>query len=314
MLLLYKRKGCVSINHYLKQFRFFLRTAAIFSLFLLILIGQEKTFANIKNKIETNQYAENEFEMSNLYSINMKDRTGKSLLYVACENGNELAIENLLKNNANVENENSKMTLLEVYCVKNYKNCNPKIINMLIQAGENPNTYKTKPPLFLLAQNFKWLSKEEKKNAENTAIALIEAGASILYQNQSILHEAAKANMVELFSKVFYSKEGMSYMNMKNEENKTPWELAVKYGSIDVQRIIRKFDEEYQKNQQAENAQQSTKPTENQQLELQQELEEQIANNKNGVASQRDNIFQNPNQELITKEDFENILYANTTP
>ena len=68
---------------------------------------------------------------------------------------------------------------------------------------------------------------------------LVQAGAELKYNGNTILHLAAKANAAELFNALISTEEGLNFINAENKEGKTAWEVAVQYNADSVLNALR---------------------------------------------------------------------------
>ena len=117
---------------------------------------------------------------------------------------------------------------------------------MLCDNGANPKEYSFKEPLFLMAEKFQWMTKEQRNKATEVAVELIKNGASLYDDETTILHLCAEADMYILFYNIVRSNEGTWLMDSKDNRGMTPYEVAAKHGSVNVQRAFKqRIDEIY---------------------------------------------------------------------
>lgn len=59
---------------------------------------------------------------------------------------------------------------------------------------------------------------------------------------QTLFLSAAKEDLVKLFATIYQNNNGPQLMQIKNDQGMTAWELAVKHGSLKIQKKIRALD------------------------------------------------------------------------
>jgi ankyrin repeat protein len=180
----------------------------------------------------------------------------QTMLMTACDVGNSEMIIYLLNSGADA---NKTMpghpTPLELFCQNGY-NAGKRTLEILIRNGAKQKEYTIKPALFHLADNFYWMNDEQKKEATEEAILLLQNGAPLEYDGTSLLHIAAKSDMSDLFYTIVHTSQGLQLLTKQDTDGMTPWQVAVKNGSIDVQRVIRNLETEFEE-EQNENTQQT---------------------------------------------------------
>lgn len=184
--------------------------------------------------------------LDEIWNINSLNSDGKTMLMVACENGNIDAMECLLNKGANANaSPNGALTPLELYCRDSYE-IGEKGILLLLDAGARQSIYTVKPAIFYLAENYYWMNSEQKRIATEETIWLLQHGAPLGYGKTSLLHLAARGNMSELFYTVVHTTQGLNMMSMKDENGMTPWDVAIDAGAVAVQQVIRNLEKEYE--------------------------------------------------------------------
>lgn len=170
----------------------------------------------------------------------------ETMLMAACRVGNINIIEYLVNKNANANKcPPGALTPLELYCEYGYE-AGAKGAELLCDNGANPKEYSFKEPLFLMAEKFQWMTKEQRNKATEVAVELIKNGASLYDDETTILHLCAEADMYILFYNIVRSNEGTWLMDSKDNRGMTPYEVAAKHGSVNVQRAFKqRIDEIY---------------------------------------------------------------------
>lgn len=180
----------------------------------------------------------------------------ETMLMTACRVGNTDAVEFLLKEGADPNaTVPGKLTPLELFCNNGYE-AGEDLLLLLLENGVRQSIYSVKPAIFYLAENFYWMDKNQKAIATEESIWLLQYGAPLGYEDTSLLHLTAKSDMDDLFYTIVHTREGLTMINMENGEGYTPWDVALKNGSIGVQRVIRNLEKEYQ------DSQEETRPSE----------------------------------------------------
>jgi len=103
-------------------------------------------------------------------------------------------------------------------------------------------------------------------------LLLLQNGAPLGCGNTSILHLAAKSDMSDLFYVLVHTTEGIGFLTMKDQEGNTPWDVAMQYGAVSVQKVIRDLEVEYE--QAKKEAEEAAKAEEQAKLEQQEQQTE----------------------------------------
>lgn len=223
--------------------------AFICALLLFVIVDQEEKIDNLKNAIEQNNTEAAKVYVDELININIPGKNNKTALMLACEYGNGELIEYVVQKGADVNYApNGMPTPLELFCEKGYC-AGPDALRTMFSAGLKQSKYTLQPAIFTLANNFYWMDDEQKEEATEVVIVLLKNGAPLGYNDTTILHLAAKADMDDLFYTVVHTQEGIYMLNAKNEDEQTAWEIAVKFGAINVQKVIRNLEQEYKDEQ-----------------------------------------------------------------
>ena len=255
-----------------KVFLTLLIIAAICAIFLLVDIHYEELCDDVCENIESfdNEYAKKLIGKH----ININDHGDEydTMLMSACKSGNSEMIIYLIENGANPNlTVFGKMTPLELFCFSGYEAGEEALI-ALLDAGAKQSTYSIKPAVFILADNYRSMNLNQKMLATNETVLMLKYGAPLGYGKNNLLHLAAEGNMFSLFNTIAHSKDGIAMINDKNSDGLTPWEVAVKHGSIDVQRVIRNLEVEYEEDERKRQEEEAKK---------QQELEQEKAEEDN---------------------------------
>lgn len=250
--------------------------AAIFAFAFIVssvhLWSQQSKSEKASAAIEAGNNAEAIIAIDGMWNKSIPDKNGRTPIITACKEGNAEILEYLINSGIDVTNTKydsySEQRPLEAFCSSGWKN-NPKMLQILLDAGADPNDYRYKPALFILAEQAYWkltITEKQKDEIENMCLELIKAGAELQYENETILHLAAKADMAELFDALIHSKDGIELINAKNQDELTPWETAAKYGAVEVQQAIQLFEQELneilEEEEQEDAQEEATEPTE----------------------------------------------------
>ena len=223
--------------------------AVICSCILIYIIDQETYIDKACAAIEANdndvaiQYLK---KIKNYNSIGQRKET---VLMVACESGNAEIIAFLLTQDLDVNYcPNGALTPLELFCQTGYK-AGIDALDLLLEYGVKQSNFSEKPAVFYLAENLYWMEDEERIIAEELILSLMQNGAPFGYKTTTILHEITKADSADLFDILVHTTQGLALLNTKNSEGKTPWDISIQYGAVDVQRVIRFLEEELRQEQ-----------------------------------------------------------------
>ena len=147
-----------------------------------------------------------------------------------------------------------ELTPLELFCSKGYE-AGKETLLALLKAGAKQDQYTKMSPILHLAQSFGLMTEEQLEVATDEAIVLLQHGAPLQYETTSLLHLAAENNMADFFYTIVHSKKGLVLLSMEDQNGKTPWEVAVSCGAVDVQRVIRNLETEFEEEQDKNNKQ-----------------------------------------------------------
>ena len=179
-----------------------------------------------------------------LKDLNKPSKNKATLLMVACEYGNKEIIKNLLDLGADVNyTVGDELTPLEIFCSKGYE-AGVEALSLLLDAGAKQSQYKEMPPILHLASKFDSMTEEQLAVATEAVVVLLKKGAPLQYEHTTILHLAAQNNMAEFFDMLVHTKQGLPLLAVKDANGMTPWNVAVRYSAIDVQKVIRALEEE----------------------------------------------------------------------
>ena len=218
----------------------------ICSIALFFIADHEDKVAMANQAITSGDNESAKQQIDDLWYIDGIDTNHYTVLMTACASGNVEIIEYIVGLGADVNYAPAGMpTPLELYCQSGYSGGH-KILNVLFDAGLKQSKYTFKPALFVLADNFFWLQDDQKPIVTEVAIRLLQKGAPMGYENTTLLHEAAKADMDDLFYTIVHTNEGLYMLNTKNQDGDTPWNVAVKNGATGVQKVIRALEKEYE--------------------------------------------------------------------
>ena len=216
------------------------------AIFLMWNFSQQKLINQVTTAI-TERDTETALDLiENIDLLDKPDSKSMTILMTACKEGDGVVIKSILSKGANPnKHPNGMLTPLELFCSYGYT-AGEDALYSLLKAGANPKVFEDTPPLFALANKFVWVEKEYKDVVTKEALILLQAGASLTYNDTSIVHYAAQYNFSELLDAIIRTQEGMPLLLMKDGNDDTPWNLAVKNSSVQAQRVIRALDEEAQ--------------------------------------------------------------------
>jgi hypothetical protein len=219
--------------------------AMIAAALLLCIITQQETVDKACVAIENYDQDTLVNCVDKIWNIDAYGTRNETMFMVACESGNEEAIEYLLNQGADPNKTvPGQLTPLELFCNNGYE-AGEYALSLLLKSGVKQSAYSVQPAIFYLADNYYWMTPEQKVLATEQSILLLQHGAPLGYEDTSLLHLAAKSNMYDLFYTIVHTNEGLYMMTMKDVNGQTPWDVAVSSGSIDVQKIIRNLENEY---------------------------------------------------------------------
>jgi ankyrin repeat protein len=228
--------------------------AIICSVCILFICDQESAIDAACMAIENHNNDIAKTQIDKVVNVNLVGTNNKTMLMVACESGNSDMIEYLIYRGADVNKTSpGYLSPLELFCDSGYE-AGESALLVLLDAGIEQSAYVEKPAVFHLADNLLSMTEEQRELASKEIMLLLQYGSAFQYDQTSILHSLAKSNMADLFYDVVHTKTGLELMTMKDENGKTPWHISVEYGSIDVQRVIRHLETEYNDVQQEESA------------------------------------------------------------
>lgn len=149
-------------------------------------------------------------------------------LVKACETGNAEMIICLLEHGARPDYAPGDITYpLEAFCY-NGSGAGPDALCRLLDNGADPEQYKYRPPLFLLAETLRHRSDRTYPAGVDMVLLLLEKGAG--WQDPSdglnILHYAAMQRNGELLKALLKKEEAAKYLNMKSSTGETPLDFA----------------------------------------------------------------------------------------
>lgn len=221
-------------------------TAIYCSIVIICISSQEEHIDKACQFIKNNDNQNAIVEINKIWFIDEVGLNRETTLMAACESGNGQMIQLLLKEGADPNYKiNGKLSALEFYCNFGY-NAGVKPLKQLLDAGARQSIFEKKPAVFYLADRFVEMDKSEKEEATEMAILLLTNGAPLSYNGETLLHLAARADMAELFDQIIHTKNGIQLMNSKNKDGLTPWQVALNFGAVDVQQVIRGLESEYE--------------------------------------------------------------------
>ena len=183
--------------------------------------------------------------MAFVEDINMSGSDHKTILMAACKYGNAEVIIAALNQNADPNAHLSgTLTPLEYFCSTGYT-AGEGALFALLKAGANPKVYTTRPALYTLTEQFKWMEKETKESLSEEVTLLLQAGSPLTYNGTTILHYLAQHNFSELVTEILKTPEGVEMAITKDPDGYYPYNLAVKSGAVQAQRAIREWEAAY---------------------------------------------------------------------
>lgn len=228
--------------------------ALIVSILLIAMAYQQKLVDLSCDAIASFDQAALETRVGRIWNIDEHSSEKKTMLIVACEVGNADAIKYLLSCGADVNKSTAgHLTPLESFCKSGY-DARLQTLLLMINNGVDQSIYTSQPAIIYLADATMGMTEEQKSLATEEIILLLKNGAPMIYEDTTLLHIAAKSNMHDLFYTIIRTTAGLSAMLMEDQDGNTPWDIAVKRGSIKVQQVIRNLEAEYYEYQEAESA------------------------------------------------------------
>jgi ankyrin repeat protein len=242
-------------------FKIALIVAVFFSIIYLVIVYQEETVDSVCHAIEKKDSDLAKEKLDDVWFINLGGEKNKTVLMAACEFGDSTMIHYALANGADPNATiNGRLYPLELYCGYGY-GAGIDELELLLSYGALQSQYTIKPAVFHLASNFSYMDKKEKEMATEMTILLLKRGAPLVFEDTSLLHIAAKNDMDDLFYTIVHTTSGLQLLVMEDNNGLTPWEIAVKYGAVGVQKVIRDLELEYAEEQEKEDQEQNQDDT-----------------------------------------------------
>lgn len=218
--------------------------ALICCIVLLFSINQTEKIDTLCSAIEREENDKAKEIVSEIYDLDLVGSDNVTPLMKACMVGNGEMIEYLLECGANINYAPpNQLTPLEHFCSAGYM-AGHEVVKTMFKYFVKQSNYTVKPAIFHLADNYYWMTDEEKAVATEITIILLQKGAPLGYNDTTLLHIAAKSDMDDLFYTVVHSTQGLSMLNMPDGNGDTPWEVALKNGAVRVQKVIRDLESE----------------------------------------------------------------------
>lgn len=181
--------------------------------------------------------------MKNIHNIDSEGKGHETILAVACECGNKQVIFTALEYGADPNKQYGYLlTPLEYFCSYGYE-AGPEPLQKLLSSGADINKFTEKPAIITLASKTYYMNDSQKATATQEINLLFKSGAKLSYNQESVMHYAAKSNMAGLVSILIQTNEGIQLINTPDADGNTPYQLSIKYGSVSVQRVIREYED-----------------------------------------------------------------------
>ena len=228
--------------------------AVLCSTIILSVTYQEELVESACAAIESHDQDMAKEYIDMVWFIDIVGHNKKTMLMSACESGNAEMIQYLIIRGADTNKTAiGRLTPLELFCRSGYEAGND-ILLALLDCGAKQSVYTEKPAVFYLAEKFYWMNDAQKAIATEETITLLKHGAPMECDETTLLHEAAKSNMSDLFYILVHDAQGLRLLNAKDANGDTPWNVAVNNGAVAVQQVIRNLEREYEEEQKKKEA------------------------------------------------------------
>lgn len=205
--------------------------------------AQKSLLNDINGLIKSGQIEEAKELAAQLEDLELLDENNETLLMVACEMGSSEMIEWALAHNADPNySPRGATTPLELYCSFGFRG-GPETLMRLLKAGAQVQSYRYNPPIFCLAEKLIWMTPSERDVALEEMLILYHSGDKIRHNGTTLFHYAAQYDNEELATALLSTAAGAKQLAEKNQDGKTPYDLALEYGSAKIQRLVRRFQE-----------------------------------------------------------------------
>lgn len=162
-------------------------------------------------------------------------------LVKACETGNAQMIVWLLEHGAKTDYAPGDILYpLETFCRNGFGAGTPAL-RQLLDNGADPQQYKNKPPLFRLAQTLRRRNEKSYSTGVEMVLILLDEGAAWKDPTDglTIIHYAAMQRNSDFLIILLGKNEAASYLNVKNNEGKTPLDIAEQYENEECVRLLK---------------------------------------------------------------------------
>ena len=162
-------------------------------------------------------------------------------LVKACETGNAVMIPWLLEHGARTDYApGNTIYPLESFCDTG-SGAGKEALQKLLDYGADPEQYKRRPPLFRLAQTLLHRSDETYPTGVDMVLTVLDSGAK--WQDPTdgftILHYGAMQRNGDFLKTLLERKEAAGFLNTKNDEGKTPLDMAEQNGNAECVQILK---------------------------------------------------------------------------
>lgn len=172
----------------------------------------------------------------------MFEGEAKTPLYSACKTGNSEMITYLLEHGASPNYAPYGMPYpLEIMCDMGL-NAGIDSMRELLDNGADPAKYNYKPPVYYIVWFLDYGDNYDSYiNRINMIMLLLERGSPWTCDDPhlSLIHSAAYQRDGALMNALLEKEESAKYINMKNEDGKTPLDIAIEYNKPEIAMILR---------------------------------------------------------------------------
>lgn len=161
-------------------------------------------------------------------------------LVKACETGNGEMISWLLEHGAKTDYAPDPVLYpLESFC-NTGSGAGKEILQKLLDYKADPNKYKLRPPIFMLANTLQHRADSTYEEGVEMVLLLIDSGAewTDLNDGYTIIHYAAMQRDGRLLAELLKKERGMQLLDAENDKGQTPLDIAEQTHSTECAQIL----------------------------------------------------------------------------